>query len=62
MANQGQSADRGLEGLTAAAKSAAGSATIVRVAQEEAESDDPARGILRRLVHRDEPLTGGAGI
>ena len=46
----------------AAAKSAAGSAAIVRVAQEEAESDDPARGILRRLVHRDEPLTGGAGI
>ena len=25
-------------------------------------ADDPARGILRRLVHRDEPLTGGAGI
>lgn len=46
----------------AAAEGAAGTATIVRVAPEEAESDDPARGILRRLGHRDEPLTGGAGI
>ena len=45
---------------TVAAAAPAGS--VVRVEAEEAERDDPARGILRRLVHRDEPLTGGAGI
>ncbi len=43
-------------------ESAVESASVVRVEPEEAESDDPARGILRRLVHREEPLTGGAGI
>jgi len=41
---------------------AAGSVSVVRVSPERAESGDPAREIQRKLVHRDDLLTGGAGI
>ena len=46
----------------AIAEAAAGSASVVRISPEEAETGDPAREILRRLVHRDDLLSGGAGI
>jgi sulfate adenylyltransferase large subunit len=38
------------------------SVDVVRVSPEEADSEDPASGILGKLVHRDDLLSGGAGI
>jgi hypothetical protein len=49
------------EDLATAAR-AAESVSVVRVSREQAESPDAARDILRKLVHRDDLLTGGAGI
>jgi len=46
----------------AIAQGAAESVSVVRVSQEEAETGDSAREILHKLVHRDDLLTGGAGI
>jgi sulfate adenylyltransferase large subunit len=46
----------------ATVENAAGAAALIRVNPQEAGGEDAARGILRRLVHKDDLLTGGAGI
>ena len=44
------------------AEAAAGTANVIRVSPEQADSAEPAREIQQRLVHREDLLTGGAGI